>query len=194
MIWTREVNTSIKKYVETLMENLTDHKGHKINVKTLFNKPKGELQVESYPSVTINLDSITEANAFNNHNSYKVEPIGGKLVYKKLEANKHSFNYTISFWTTNPIELDSMTKRWTLNTPKYSLIDVVDTDINTTFECKLIHFGGFSLGGIVSSLSGQTIFRYIITCSVIVGVDNNPSKQYTVVENVHSTKEDVVYE
>lgn len=191
MIWIREVNSSMLNYVKTLMTDVTDHKGNVIDVKTFISKPSGELQMESYPSVTITLDRVVEANNFNNHNSYTITHLNESMVSKKLEANKYAFDYTINFWAKNPIELDSMTKKFMMNTPKHGLIDVKDTDTDTIYECRMTLDGGLSVGGVASATTGTTIFRQIFLCHIIVGIDNNPSMNYTVVNSIHNTKEDM---
>ena len=84
MIWVREVNSSILNYVKTLMESIVDHNGNTIDVKTFISKPNGELQIETYPSATISLDNVKEANAFNDFNSYDLLDIGDNKVLKKL--------------------------------------------------------------------------------------------------------------
>lgn len=190
MIWVREVNSSILNYVKTLMESVVDHNGNTIDVKTFISKPNGELQIETYPSATISLDNVKEANAFNDFNSYDLVDIGDNKVLKKLKASKYAFYYTINFWAKSPIELDAMTKKWMMNTPKHRLIDVKDIDTNTIYECKMLQDGGLSVGGTTDTTTGQTTFRHIFMCHIIVGIDNNPSDTYTRVQSI-STKEDV---
>lgn len=191
MIWVREVNSSMLNYVKTLMDSVEDHNGRSIDVKTFISKPNGELQIETYPSVTISLDSVKEASVFNDFNSYDISKVDEDTVLKKLKASKYSFSYTINFWAKSPLDLDAMTKKWMFNTPKYKVIDIRDVDTNTIYGCTMTQDGGLSVEGSTNATTGQATYRHIFVCHIIVGIDNNRSEEYTVVKSIKDTKEDV---
>lgn len=181
MIWIREVNLALLNHLKTLMTGI-DNNGEPLDVKVIIRNPNIDLEKESYPKISIDFLSTSETDYMKDVNSIVTLSKDEDNLVVKSKPTKYNFKYQISVWTKNPIERDIITSVWVKNTPKFTYLDVTDTEEDITYPC-LLNFKGMTTQDTKNTV-GENIFRSIFTCDIIVSIDNAIAREYPVVKDI----------
>ncbi len=182
MIWLREINKALINHIKTLTKNITNYEGELLNIGVIFRNPNIDLEKESYPKISIDFLNTSETSYMKDVNTVDTLSKDEVNVVVKSKPTKYNFKYQISVWTKKATERDIITGEWVRNTPKFTYLYVTDPTDNTSYPCMLIS-KGMTMNETVNSV-GETVFRSIFSCDIIVSVDNSPQRVYPVIRDI----------
>lgn len=183
MIWTRELNGSLKNYIETLTKNITNHYGKHLDVNVIIRYPNIELVEEKFPTISINNLGYSENLAMTDVNSFSIT-YGEKTSTKKRKESKYTFSFQIDFWANSPIDMDAMTEVWILNNPKHQMIPIKDSEGNLVM-CNFTQRGDMQTLNFLDD-KGKFVYRNVVVCDILIGVDNHKEVVLPTVSDVNT--------
>lgn len=177
MLWLREVHKALLKHIKTTMANTYDYRGVLVEPKIFTSNPHMDLKKEGYPSITIYNVNFDESISHSDVNSYIIIDNGNGTKTKKFKAPNFLFKFQLDFWTKTRTDMDALLLKWTINNPKFSIIDIEDSTGEYVYPCNFTTRTPVNL----DSLSAQedNIYRTMIPCEILVPIDNSISTQAT---------------
>lgn len=179
MLWLREVNKSIKEYLQTLYTNVKNVDGTLIDIPVIIRTPQTDALEETLPCISIYTYDMNDNLRMTDLNSkeYKTE---GKVVTVKDKPLKRNIGVQIDFYTHTLGLMDELTYKWITSNRPHSMIDITDSEGNI-YACPFKRKG--SPVRVDMPDYGDILYRVSYSHTVIIPITYEP-QQMVMIEKV----------